>query len=147
MAKQLYNSNLGFRSDLCRFDQLGQASGFPTFKPIFEDFEGSEIKDYSPLVVQLASVCMQMALCKLWASWGIVPESVVGHSLGEYAALNAAGVLSDADTIFLVGKRGKLLEQMCTSHTHSMLVVKASQSKAKSVLAGIAFEIACLNGP
>jgi acyl transferase domain-containing protein len=86
-------------------------------------------------------------LARLWASFGIVPSAVVGHSLGEYAALNVAGVLSDADTVFLVGKRAQLLEEHCTLHTHSMLVARASVATVESTVAGMQYEIACINAP
>ena len=121
--------------------------GFPTFKPIFESDTGLDISAYSPLVAQLASVCMQMALSRLWALWGVVPEAVVCHSLGEYAALNVAGVLSDADTIYLVGKRGQLLDEMCTLHTRRMLVIKAPLATVSKVLTGRNIEVSYLNAP
>lgn len=147
MAKQLYQSFSQFQTDIRHFDELGQALGFPSFKGVIDDESGMDIKEFSPVSVQLASVCMQMSLSRLLISWNIIPEAVVGHSLGEYAALNVAGVLSDADTIFLVGKRAQLLEQLCTLGTHSMLVVKAALSTIKSALEETEFEIACLNAP
>ncbi len=60
---------------------------------------------------------MQMALVHLWTYWGLKPSVVMGHSLGEYAALYAAKVLSAADTIFLVGTRAQQLERECTPET------------------------------
>ena len=146
MGRQLFDSFSSFRSDLCRFDQLAQSQGFPPFRSIFTA-TGGDIGDYTPLIVQLATVCLEMALARLWASWGIVPHSVVGHSLGEYAALNVAGVLSDSDCIYLVGKRAQLLQEKCNRGTHSMLAVRVSTSTIKRMLAGKKYEIACINGP
>jgi acyl transferase domain-containing protein len=71
----------------------------------------------------------------------------VGHSLGEYAALNAAGVLSDVDTIFLVGTRARLLEQKCTSNTHAMLVVNGLVDRITTALQEHEYETACINSP
>lgn len=147
MASHLYQHLVGFRTNIERFDKLGQALGFPIVEPIFQDAPGTDLSEFSPTAVQLAHIYMQMALTQLWASWGIVPDVVVGHSLGEYAALNAAEVLSDADTIFLVGKRAQLLEQHCALGTHSMLVVQASNSKLPVLLAGHQYEVSCFNGP
>ncbi|KZF26353.1 polyketide synthase [Xylona heveae TC161] len=146
MGKQLFEAFSQFRSDIRRFDQLGQSQGFPSIQPIFTA-TGGDIGDYTPLVVQLANVCMQMALTRLWASWGITPTAVVGHSLGEYAALNAAGVLTESDTIYLVGKRAQLLQEQCKRGTHSMLAILASLAKIDSILAGKKYEVACINGP
>jgi len=148
MGKQLLEGFSQFRADIRRLDQTGRSLGFPSIMPIFQaDAVSNDISDFSPVIVQLASVCMQMALTRLLASWGIVPHAVVGHSLGEYAALNVAGVLSDADTVYLVGKRAQLLHEMCTRDTHSMLVVKASTETIVDVLKGTNYEVACINSP
>lgn len=147
MAKQLYLHLPQFRSSLQRLDRLCQALDFPSFFAIIEGGPDEDIRNFSPLIAQLALVCLQIALTKLWSSWGIAPNAVIGHSLGEYAALNAAGVLSDADTIFLVGKRGRLLESRCKPHSHSMLVVKTSLASIKTVLSQMEYEVACINAP
>ena len=146
MGKQLFENFSPFRTEMRRLDQIGQNLGFSSVLPIIQS-EERDIGVFSPVVVQLASVCMQIALSKLWASWNIVPVAVVGHSLGEYAALNVAGVLSDADTVFLVGKRAALLQDKCTRDTHSMLVVKGSVNEIAAALKDYTYEIACINSP
>ena len=146
MGKQLFESFSSFRTELRRLDQIGQSLGFPSLLPIIQS-EESDIGIFTPTAVQLASVCMQIALSKLWLSWNIAPTAVVGHSLGEYAALNVAGVLSDADTIYLVGSRANLLREKCAQDTHAMLVVKASVSEIAGVLKQDSYEIACINSP
>ncbi|KAI3395988.1 hypothetical protein diail_558 [Diaporthe ilicicola] len=147
---RLYLQNFSvFRTEVYRLDHLGQCLGFPSVIPVFKADESENILESSPVAVQLASICMQIALTKLLASWNIFPASVVGHSLGEYAALNAAGVLSDADTIYLVGKRAELMESKCSQGTHSMLVVRASVGEVEQALCGrdINYEFACINSP
>lgn len=146
MAKQLMIHIDSFRRDIERFDQMAVAQGFRSFKAIFTaDNEGSG--DYPPTAVQLAIVSLEMALFNLYRSWGIKPAAVVGHSLGEYSALHAAGVLSASDTIFLVGTRAQLLERDCVQGTHSMLAVKGSVEDITSQLNDSDVEIACINGP
>ncbi|GIJ99615.1 type I iterative polyketide synthase [Aspergillus viridinutans] len=147
MGEQLFKTLSLFRSELRRFDRLAQGMGFPSFLPIFLAGTGSRLDDFTPTVVQLANTCMQIALARLWTSWGIKPSAVVGHSLGEYAALNTAGVLSDADTIFLVGRRAQLLEEKCQRGTHAMLAVLAPTSLINPVLLDSNVEIACINAP
>ncbi len=146
MGRQLFEEYSSFRSDINRFDMTARSLGFPSFKPFFTATEG-DILEYTPLVSQLAIVCLEMALARLWTSWGVVPHSVVGHSLGEYAALNVAGVISDSDTIHLVGKRAQLLHEHCIPGTHSMLAVRAALAKIEKTLAGKKYEIACINSP
>ncbi|KAL8724795.1 MAG: hypothetical protein Q9166_007752 [cf. Caloplaca sp. 2 TL-2023] len=60
--------------------------------------------------------------------------------LGEYTALNAAGVLSDADTLYLVGARATLLEQNCSRNTHGMLVIKGSVEEIAGTLKEITYK-------
>ncbi|KAF4589049.1 Type I Iterative Polyketide synthase (PKS) [Ophiocordyceps camponoti-floridani] len=146
MGKQLFDNLSFFRGEMCRLDNMAQSLGFPSILPVIQSDE-TDAGVFSPAAVQLASVCLQMALGKLWASWNVTPAAVVGHSLGEYAALNAAGVLSDADTLYLVGQRAQLLERMCTRDTHAMLVVKGSVEDIASVLHQRDYEIACINSP
>ncbi|KAI0877844.1 polyketide synthase [Hypoxylon argillaceum] len=150
MGRELLENFPQFHREIRRLDHIGQKLGFPSIMNIFRDAGAGAAEDIttqSPVVVQLASVCMQMAMTKLWASWNIRPDAVVGHSLGEYPALAAAGVLSDADTIYLVGKRAELLQRLCTQNTHSMLVVKASVDLIASTLRRTEYEVACINSP
>ncbi|KAL5117793.1 fusarubin cluster-polyketide synthase [Pleosporales sp. CAS-2024a] len=146
MAQQLLKESSVFRTELRRLDQIVTSLGFPSPLPFIETQE-QDVTLFQPSVIQMASICVQIALVKLWASWNILPTAVVGHSLGEYAALNTAGVLSDADTIYLVGVRARLLETMCTPNTHAMLVVDGPVDKIAVALAGASYETACINSP
>ena len=146
MGKELFDNFSFFRKGIRRLDQIGQNLGFPSILPVIQSVE-REIGVFAPIVVQLASICIQIALSKLWISWNIKPVAVVGHSLGEYAALNVAGVLSDADTIYLVGKRAEILQEKCTRDTHAMLVTRGSVDDVAGALKDRKYEIACINSP
>ncbi|KAI4167226.1 MAG: hypothetical protein LQ343_007386 [Gyalolechia ehrenbergii] len=146
MGKELFDHFSLFRTEIRRLDQLGRNLGFPSILPVIQSTE-QDIGVFAPIAVQLAGVCLQIALGRLWASWNIVPTAVVGHSLGEYAALNIAGVLSDADTIYLVGSRAAILQKKCFPNTHGMLVVKASVVEVASTLKDEPYEVACINSP
>ncbi|KAL8872458.1 MAG: hypothetical protein Q9174_001914 [Haloplaca sp. 1 TL-2023] len=80
----------------------------------------------SPIVNQLALVVIQIALVHYYGLLDIKPTAVIGHSLGEYAALVAAGVLSVADALFLVGKRAELMLSHCQPDTHAMLSIRGA---------------------
>lgn len=115
-------------------------------QPVIQS-EEQDIGIFAHTAVQLASVCLQIALRKLWASWNITPVAVVGHSLDEYAALDIAGVLWDSDTIYLVGTRANLLQENCMRDTHAMLVVKGSVDDIAGVQKDKSYETVCINSP
>ena len=146
MGKVLYTTSKQFRSDIDEYDLISTQQGFPSFKPLIDG--ATDVKELRPTAVQLGMTCLQMALTRLWSSWGFRPAAVIGHSLGEYAALNAAGVLSVLDTIYLVGKRAELLEEMCSVGTHAMLAIKSPLQALTDFLARYngRVEVACING-
>ncbi|EXJ92028.1 hypothetical protein A1O3_00578 [Capronia epimyces CBS 606.96] len=146
MGQKLFETSKQFRGDIEQFNEIALRQGLPSIMPLID---GSvEVQHLPPTVVQLGMCCIQMALTRLWATWGITPSVVIGHSLGEYAALQAAGVLSVADTIYLVGMRAQLLEQKCTAGTHAMLAVRSPVAGLQDVVANSQgkIEIACING-
>lgn len=146
MARDLYENISSFRAYARRFDSVAQSLGFPSFLPLIDD-SSADFKDLSPVVTQVGAACIQMALARLWVSWGVTPSAVIGHSLGEYAALHVAGVLSANDAIYLTGTRARMLEERCSAGTHVMLAVKAPLSTINPHLEGTHCEVACINGP
>ena len=145
VGRHLYQLSKYFHSILQGFNDIACGLGFPSFLPLVTgEIEANEL---SPVQVQVGLTSIQMALTRLWASWGVKPDVVIGHSLGEYAALNAAGVISASETIYLVGERAKLLEEKCTADSHAMLATKSSRSQlAESFVEYPGVEIACVNG-
>nr|A0A142C799.1 RecName: Full=Non-reducing polyketide synthase phnA; Short=NR-PKS phnA; AltName: Full=Phenalenone biosynthesis cluster protein A [Penicillium herquei]AMP46751.1 PhnA [Penicillium herquei] len=152
IGAQLFAVNETFKINIHKLNRLAEIQGFPSFIGLIDGtITAEELPNVSPVVTQLALVCVQVALYELWSSWGLNPAAVIGHSLGEYPALYAAGVLSSADMIYLVATRATLLEKLCTRGTHSMLAVKASEDVAEKLIrdatASPECEIACANQP
>ncbi|KAI5463837.1 hypothetical protein BGZ63DRAFT_423145 [Mariannaea sp. PMI_226] len=145
LGQELFAHVSSFREDVQRYDRIAQNQGFPSFLSLVQTSQAEKADD--SLITQLAITCVQMALSRLWKSWGVNPSVTMGHSLGEYAALFAADVLSAADTIFLVGTRARLLKQCCKPGTHSMLAVKGTEEAVRSLIQGSSAEVACLNQP
>ena len=146
LGQRLFKDSPSFRTDINDMDNIAVGQGLPSFLSVIEGtLSDEDAGSLSPLVTQLATTCVQIGLAKLWNVWGMKPDVVLGHSLGEYAALNAAGILSVSDTIHLVGQRAKLLQDECTSGTHAMLAVKASLPSVQSAANGAPFQIACIN--
>ncbi|KAJ4291070.1 polyketide synthase [Kalmusia sp. IMI 367209] len=144
LGKKLYDELDSFKADIEQLEALARLHQLPSFIPLLD---GTDVATLSPVVVQLGMACIQVALSRIWASWGVEPIAVIGHSLGEYAALHVAGVLSASDMVMLVGRRAQLLEQECTAHTHGMLAVKGSVEAIREALGSDMTEIACVNGP
>ncbi|KAI9707015.1 MAG: Type I Iterative PKS [Bogoriella megaspora] len=148
LGKQLYETIDSFRQHIRRFDRIAQQYGFPSFLPIITSGSNDVIiEDIETISAHLALVCVQMALYRLWVSWGVLPSLTTGHSLGEYPALYAAGVLSASDVIYLIGTRATLLSSRCDKGSHSMLVVKAPLSAVDRIAAESSCDIACVNSP
>lgn len=85
----------------------------------------------------------QYAMAKLLESWGIVPEAMIGHSMGEYTAAHLAGVFSLRDAVRLVTLRGRLFEKVPPG---AMLSVPLSEDELRPLL-GAELSIAAVNAP
>jgi iterative type I PKS product template protein len=148
-ARVLYHTSPTFKRILSELDCMCAAQDLPSIiPPLLGEPSAS---DPSPLESQLCMALLEVAMVRLWKSWGVEPNLVVGHSLGEYAALYAAGVISAADVVFLVAKRASLMQEMCTRGTHKMLSLRMSAEDVAAALraaSGLAsLEITCINGP
>ena len=77
---------------------------------LLEDAEPTRLN--RTLYTQPALVAVEYALLQLWQSWGVVPDVVLGHSLGEYAAAAAAGMLSWPAALKLVARRARLMQAL-----------------------------------
>ena len=85
-------------------------------------------------VIQPALFAVQVALAALWRSWGIEPDAVVGHSMGEVAAACVAGALSLEDAALIICKRSSLVKR--TIGQGAMASVELSIEDARSAIAG-----------
>ncbi|KAK4212648.1 hypothetical protein QBC37DRAFT_465256 [Rhypophila decipiens] len=150
MGAELYRSSPVFRETVDLAVSVSAGNNFPSFLDIITNAQ-ADLSTKNAVQIQLSVVTLELALTAFWRSIGLEPSIVMGHSLGEYAALYAAGVLSLADTLYLVGSRAQLLLDRCEAGSCSMVSVTASLAAVQERLAKLgpssSCAVACRNSP
>ena len=146
MGLDLYNAYASARGV---FDQADASLGFPLSRLCFEGPEEELTKTHN---VQPAILVVSVACLKALEEAGVAdrpsPAFVAGHSLGEYTALVAAGVLSLSDAVLLVRERGRLMYEAGLKNPGTMLaVIGLDEEAVREVCIETGAEISNVNCP
>ena len=149
MGRELYETQHVFRDALDRcaviFDRLLDR---PLLELLFANEGTSEAQLLNQTgYTQPALFAFEYALAQLWISWGVVPDVVMGHSVGEIAAMCVAGGISLDDGLELIASRGRLMQALPAGG--AMTSVMAGEARVAQAIAGHERDvsIAAINGP
>ncbi|KAM5364053.1 hypothetical protein ACJZ2D_011670 [Fusarium nematophilum] len=146
MGRKLAEQEPVFRSALQTFDELFEARAhFSIREEIARASPESRLNDAK--VVQPAIAGIQIALARLLMSYGVAPDAIVGHSVGEIAAAHISGALTLEDAVSIVHHRSQVQSQAVG--VGAMLAIGLSTAETEKLIAPFAgrVEIAAFNGP
>ncbi|MEN8215012.1 MAG: type I polyketide synthase [Pseudomonadota bacterium] len=146
MGQELYDTQPRFRQTIDFCDKiLRPYLEKPLLEVLYQTAASSNLNETA--YTQPALFAIEYALADIWQSWGIKPDAVMGHSVGEYVAACIAGVFSLEDGLKLIAERGRLMQALPQSG--EMVVVRADEERVKVAIQPYAktVSMAAVNGP
>ncbi|HEU5378873.1 MAG TPA: thioester reductase domain-containing protein [Ktedonobacteraceae bacterium] len=144
MAADLYQHEPVFRREIDRCaDLLSPILGEDLRVLLFSQDEQHAERLRQTQFAQPTLFMLEYALAQLWIAWGIHPESMLGHSVGEYVAACLAGVFTLEDGLKLIALRGRIMQKAAAG---SMLAVALPASEVQSLLTE-GLSLAAINSP
>lgn len=155
MGYQLYETQPIFRQALEYCNEiLCPYLEQPLLSVLYSGKDKSQVENTShyPLLNQTAYTqpalfALEFSLAQLWRSWGVKPDIVMGHSVGEYVAACIAGVFSVSDGLKLIAQRGRLMQTL--PQTGEMMAIFASEARVATAIAAYDEQvtISAINSP
>ncbi len=151
MGRGLYDSEPAYRTEVDRCCELlrhhlGLDLRDLLFPPADDAaaLEAAAERLKQTAIAQPALFVVEYALATLWMQWGVRPQAMIGHSLGEYVAACLAGVFTLRDALSLVAMRGRLMQGLPPG---AMLAVPLPEADVMPLLAGTGLSLAAINRP
>ncbi len=144
MAKQLYANDAGFRDDIDRCHAILHGRGINLTDLLF----GAGGKDIDQTAnAQPALFAVSWSLARLWSRWGLQPQALLGHSVGEYAAACFAGVFDLESGLNLIAERGRLMQSLPTGVGTMAAVATAESDILEDLKTEPSVTVAARNAP
>ena len=147
MGRELYQTEPAYRDEVDRCAAILQPHLGLDLRDVLypspEKLETAQQLLNQTFITQPAIFVVEYALARLWLSWGIVPQALVGHSIGEYVAATLAGVFTLEDALSLLAARARLMQDLPGG---SMLAVRLPAGELEPMLNG-KISLAAVNGP
>ncbi|HTR47817.1 MAG TPA: SDR family NAD(P)-dependent oxidoreductase [Verrucomicrobiae bacterium] len=136
MGRGLYESEPIFRAQVDRCAELLRPHLDRDLREILypaQVTEDAEALLTQTAIAQPAIFTIEYALAKLWMEYGLEPDAMIGHSIGEYVAACLADVMTLEDALALVAVRGRSMQRMPAG---AMTSVSVSETEARKLLSG-----------
>jgi acyl transferase domain-containing protein/SAM-dependent methyltransferase len=145
MGRELYQAHPVYRDAIDECNALLE-DVIPTGLLAVLHAEQGDSRVSEPSVAQPALFAMEYALAKLWMSFGVTPDALCGHSLGEFVAATISGILPLEDALLLVAERGRLSAEAARGGMMAS-VFAGADAIAPLIKNTKSVEIAAYNGP
>ncbi len=133
MGLELYQKSVPFRKKMDEIFEILERDYHTDLKKIIFGDEG--LLEKRPLYTQMAIFAVQVSLCEYWKSLNVRPNIIMGHSIGEFAALHIAGGINLENAVKLLYHRAVEVENIGANG--KMIALLTNLEKAKSIVAGI----------
>lgn len=128
MGQELYQTEPVFKAEVDRIEAAFlRVNGWSILAEMMKDEQSSSM--HSTSIAQPANFVIQAALTRLWEHWGVQPDCVIGHSVGEVTSAYISGAISLADAVLVSCERSKQ-QQRCANMGGAMLAVGLAENDA-----------------
>ncbi|WP_018277419.1 type I polyketide synthase [Teredinibacter turnerae] len=144
MGQELYKTEPVYRDEVDKIDSVFKdIIGWSILEEMMKDEDASQME--MTTIAQPANFVIQAGLAKLWQTWGVEPDCVIGHSVGEVSSAYISGAISLEEAVVVSAKRSAQ-QKRCAGMGGAMLAVGLSEADALKRIADCkAVSIAAIN--
>ncbi|MBF0377040.1 MAG: SDR family NAD(P)-dependent oxidoreductase [Desulfamplus sp.] len=147
MGRSLFETQPVFRQTLQRCDEILKPIIGQSLIYLFYDENADQDILHQTRFTQPALFALEYSLYSLWQSFGIEPDFMMGHSVGEYSAACAAGLFSLEDGLKLISRRGELMQSLPSGGGMAAIMAEPEEVEKAIAKYADALSVAAFNGP